>query len=429
MASSPNFSPGRPGEKSGLVEPLRGRAYNPPMSLDAFPERARAIAARFAVDAAERAARRALDPDDFAPIIEAGYLLCAVPESHGGWFRSLPESIRPLCDSLRALASGDGCVALVAAMHPAVLIYWCIDDAEVPAPQAADWLAQRERIFTGVRAGALWGTVTSEPGSGGDIARTRTRARKQTREPAASPGEHHAPDYALSGDKHFGTGSGMSQYMVTTAVPEGEERPEVFFVNIKDSEWDGSSGVTLTKGWNAHGMMATQSHAFRFQDYPAERIAWPGRGPTVGPVAGGFANALFSAAITGVLDTAMATARARMRPRLSGLRAYEQVAWQRAENDYWTVCQAYEGMLAAIENKPDFVLDSVRAKTVIAELAESAVNGVGRAMGGGAFTRYNPLGQWSQDIKALGFLRPPWGLAFDHMSLFQSQSGEEAKSD
>ena len=36
-----------------------------------------------------------------------------------------------------------------------------------------------------------------------------------------------------------------------------------------------------------------------------------------------------------------------------------------------------------------------------------------RVMGGGSYARYSPFGFWAQDVRALGFLRPPWGLAFD----------------
>ena len=388
------------------------------MSLDSLPESARALAARFAEQAAERATRRALDPGDFDALIAADYLLCAVPEAHGGWFHSLSATVRPLCDSLRILAGGDGCVALVAAMHPAVLVYWCLDEKRPPSQYAEAWSAQRARVFAEVCDGALWGTVTSEPGSGGDVLRTRARAQP---EPNSNNDKdpHARLRYRLSGDKHFATGAGMSRYMLTTALPVGEERPDVFFVDISHQLWDGQRGVTMTKGWNAHGMMATQSHAFRFAEYPAERIAWPERVPTMAPLAAGFGNALFAAVILGILDTAMKTAGARMSTRLAHLRAYEQVAWQTAENQYWTACQVYEGMVRAVQHKSSFTLDTLRAKTVLAELAEAALSHVGRAMGGGAYTRYNPLGQWSQDVKALGFLRPPWGLAFDHMAQLQ----------
>jgi len=31
------------------------------------------------------------------------------------------------------------------------------------------------------------------------------------------------------------------------------------------------------------------------------------------------------------------------------------------------------------------------------------------------FSRSSPLGRWAQDVRALGFLRPPWGLAYDQL--------------
>ena len=41
-----------------------------------------------------------------------------------------------------------------------------------------------------------------------------------------------------------------------------------------------------------------------------------------------------------------------------------------------------------------------------------------RVIGGGTFSRHSPFGNWFEDVRALGFLRPPWGLAFD--ALFAS---------
>jgi len=31
------------------------------------------------------------------------------------------------------------------------------------------------------------------------------------------------------------------------------------------------------------------------------------------------------------------------------------------------------------------------------------------------FSRSSPLGRWAQDVRALVFLRPPWGLAYDQL--------------
>jgi hypothetical protein len=34
-------------------------------------------------------------------------------------------------------------------------------------------------------------------------------------------------------------------------------------------------------------------------------------------------------------------------------------------------------------------------------------------IGGGTFSRRSPFSSWFEDVRALGFLRPPWGLAYD----------------
>jgi len=32
-----------------------------------------------------------------------------------------------------------------------------------------------------------------------------------------------------------------------------------------------------------------------------------------------------------------------------------------------------------------------------------------------SFSRRNPFAHWYEDVRALGFLRPPWGLAYDNL--------------
>ena len=45
--------------------------------------------------------------------------------------------------------------------------------------------------------------------------------------------------YRVSGDKHFGSGSGVTSFMITTAVPEGEDAPALFVLDVRDRPWDG----------------------------------------------------------------------------------------------------------------------------------------------------------------------------------------------
>jgi hypothetical protein len=50
---------------------------------------------------------------------------------------------------------------------------------------------------------------------------------------------------------------------------------------------------------------------------------------------------------------------------------------------------------------------------VIAELAESITDRLCRVIGGGSFHRTSHNGAAFEDVRALGFLRPPWVLAYD----------------
>ncbi|HXG37092.1 MAG TPA: acyl-CoA dehydrogenase family protein, partial [Dehalococcoidia bacterium] len=331
-----------------------------------------------------------------------GFLLSGVPAEMGGLWVDLARSTRPISELLRTIARGDPSVALVSSMHAAVLSFWlCQQDA--PDAYKKGWEEQSRFVAQTALDGKWWGTITSEPGSGGDVGKSRATAKQ------AEDGR-----YLISGQKHFGSGSGIASYMITTAIPEGEEQADWFFMDVREALWDGSSGIKLTAEWDGHGMIATQSHAFEFSGYPAQRMAWPGNLYVVSSVAGAFVSAVFTAVVVGVVESAVEAARAQMLRRKDHLRPYEQVEWTRIENEAWLIQQAYEGMFRAVEVKgSSAVLDALHAKTAIAELAESVTNRICRVIGGGTFHRSSPFGAAFEDVRALGFLRPPWALAFD----------------
>jgi alkylation response protein AidB-like acyl-CoA dehydrogenase len=363
----------------------------------------RDIAAGFAADRKARLARTALEQADFDALQAAGVQLTGLPESRGGLWRSATESARDICEIYRTLAHGDSSVALVAAMHAAVLAFW-LSTPEAPAPHADAWTAQRSAVFDTVGDGAWWGTITSEPGSGGDVLKSKTRARPD--------GDHQ---WRLSGQKHFGSGSGMTDYMLTSAVPEGAEMPDWFYVPIPGRRLDGSSGISVLAPWDGHGMPATQSHALTFDDCVAHRFAWPGHLLDVVAAAGPFVGTVFTAVVLGIVETAVETARAQLEPRGPSLRPFELVEWAQADAEAWTVAQVYDGMLRAIESGRPARGAVVRGKTMAAQLSESALLRICRVMGGGTFARQSPFGRWFEDVRALGFLRPPWGLAYDQL--------------
>jgi alkylation response protein AidB-like acyl-CoA dehydrogenase len=370
----------------------------------------RTIAEDWRADRKERQGRRHLDQADFDRLRDAGLLRLVAPVDSGGLLDSVEASVRPLCEAYRQLAAGDPSVALVSSMHPAVVAFWLASpDAAQPA-----WEEQRRAVFASAAAGEQWGTITSEPGSGGDIAKTKATATPADVEPFL-PGR----TYAVTGDKHFGSGCGVTDRMMTTAVPDDEQDPTIFVLDVRGRPWDGTVGLKLIAEWDGMGMAATQSHAMRLEGAPATRLAWERPLDEVTRAANPLISSLFTAAVLGILDEAVAVAREQVRARAEGLRAYERVEWARAEQDHWVAVQAYEGALRAVEGgRPDVALhDALRAKQAVADLAEGLLLRLTRVLGGGTFSQRSPFAHWFEDVRALGFLRPPWGLAYDNLFL------------
>ena len=190
----------------------------------------------------------------------------AVPVDAGGTWVDVATSARPVAQALRALAGGDPSVALVSAMHPAVLDYW------LAAPELSNpaWKAQWSAVVASAVRGRPVGTITSEPGSGGDIAKTRSVAPNDgDLEPFLD-----GTTYRVTGAKHFGSGSGICERMITTAVAEGEDTPTVFVLDTARAD-RGSPPTTseLIAEWDGMGIRATQSHALRLEGTPAVRLA------------------------------------------------------------------------------------------------------------------------------------------------------------
>ena len=366
------------------------------------------IASTWRADRGDRQRRRHLEPSDFDRLRDAGLLLLAVPDDAGGLWHDMASSFRPLCETYRALASGDPSVALVSSMHPAVIAFWL----RSPDPSQPAWEEQRQAAFASATAGDQWGTITSEPGSGGDISRSRAVATPLEVDPFMV-----GRSYGVSGDKHFGSGSGITHRMMTTAIPDGESDPTIFVLDVRDRPWDGSAGLELVAEWDGMGMAATQSHAMRLREAPSVRLAWDGALEPITLAAGPFIATLFTAVILGVVDEAIALARSQLRAKADTLRAFEQVEWSRAEQDHWVAVRAYEGGLRAAEgDDPVLALHgSLRAKQAVAGLAEDTLRRLTRVLGGGTFSQRSPYAHWFEDVRALGFLRPPWGLAYDNL--------------
>jgi alkylation response protein AidB-like acyl-CoA dehydrogenase len=354
----------------------------------------------------ERFRRRHLERADFDAVASTGYLRLIVPVEHGGQWRSLAETGPVLVEALRRLARGDQSVALVAAMHPCVQLFWTANP-EAPEPYREAWAAQRAEVFASALDGHFWGTITSEPGSGGDILRTKA---------TATPVDGATGRYLLHGEKHFGSGSQIVSFMMTTAKAEDADLPGGFFLDMRAQPWDGSGGLTITRPWDGMGMKATQSHAVMLHGAEATAWAWPDAMIHAAPAAACINVSVFSTVVVAVVDAAMAEAERR----LGGgrvLRPYEDVEWTHAQIGHWMLTQAHEGFVRTVATAPPHVAaaSAVKAKMGMAATAEAVLGHVCRAVGGGAFSASSPFATWNEDVRALGYLRPPWALAFDQL--------------
>jgi alkylation response protein AidB-like acyl-CoA dehydrogenase len=165
-------------------------------------------------------------------------------------------------------------------------------------------------------------------------------------------------------------------------------------------------------------MKATNSHAFLFTDFPATRVAWPGHRDELMDANGGLGGIAFTSVVTGVVDAAMAYTRERLKRSLSQgsvIRAFQQVEWTLAEQEAWLIDQAWEGTMRSFDQGTQNRRTILLAKESIANLAESVLSRLCKLSGGSAYTWYAPLGAWFEDVRALGYLRPPWALAFDNL--------------
>ncbi|HCG91053.1 MAG TPA: hypothetical protein DEZ08_04365 [Dehalococcoidia bacterium] len=375
------------------------------MDIATVTKNAKQIATEWKAQVFERQQRTELQESDYNQLMSINVPLLGVPKEFGGLWTNLQSSGSSICKIIRILASGDPSVALSSTMHQGVLSPWRVGD--VPDEYLEQWNTQKSEVFQTVLDGNWWGTIVSEPGSGGDSGLTKTATKLDS-----------GLKYFMTGKKHFGSGSGRTSFMSTRAVPEGEETPDIFFINVKNLPWDGSKGVKLDNPWKGRGMRSTNSHAFTFTNFPATRIAWPGHATELMASNGGLGPVAFTSVITGVVDTAMEHCKSNLEKILVNtpkLKAFQEVEWTKAEQEYWLINQALENTLLSIDNGTSNRNNSLMLKETVAVLADSILNRLCKLTGGTAYTWYSPLGGWLEDVRALGFLRPPWALAYEQL--------------
>jgi alkylation response protein AidB-like acyl-CoA dehydrogenase/mannose-6-phosphate isomerase-like protein (cupin superfamily) len=343
---------------------------------------------------ANREGQLRLPPATIAEMRDSGILAAPLPPEHGGWGTSLQEA----AEALRRVARRAPSTALALVMPLGNAATALIPEEVVPAalrPALAEgkaWIADR------VRRGRILAVANSEPGAGGDLANTRTVARR-------------GPDgvYRLSGRKSFATFGRDADYFLCAARrcdggPDDGRVVDGFFV-ARDTP-----GLTVDDRWDPVGMRPTASVGLSLDGAAAEAVlGFPGC--LQGVNARHWSTVLFAAVFLGVGEGALREGTAQ---------APSDGVWARAALAECALSlEAGAGFVESVARDGRWPLPAEaqertrRAKTFVARAAVEAATRAAMVSGGRCYTPQHPVFRFLCDALAGPLLRPPLPQAMD----------------
>jgi alkylation response protein AidB-like acyl-CoA dehydrogenase len=324
---------------------------------------------------------------------DSGVLAAPMPEALGGWDASLLEA----ATALRLVARRAPATALALVMPLGNAATTRIPGAALPPPlrpalgEGARWIAEK------VRQGAILAVANSEPGSGGDLATTKT---------AAVRGGDGV--YRLTGRKSFATfGRDADYFLCAARRTDGGAGPGVvdgFFV-ARDAR-----GLTVDDRWDPVGMRPTASVGLTLEGAAAEALlGYPGC--LEGVNARHWSTVLFAAVFLGVGEGAL---------REGVRQTAADAVWARGA---WADCalklEAAAGFVEAVARDERWPLPAEaqertrRAKTFVARTAVETATHAAMVSGGRCYTPQHPVFRYLCDALAAPLLRPPLPQAMD----------------
>ncbi|TBW09217.1 SfnB family sulfur acquisition oxidoreductase [Azotobacter chroococcum] len=193
-------------------------------------EIARALAADFAREAAQRDRERRLPVAELNAFSQSGLWGITVPRAYGG----AEVSYRTLGEVIKTIAAADPSLAQLPQNHLAIVDHLRLDGDET----------QKRYFFGLVLDGVRFGNAFSERNS-------RTVAEFETR---------LAPDgqgfFRVDGQKFYSSGALLAHWVPTVAV-DGEKRPFLAFIR-RDAE-----GLEVINDWSGFGQRTTASGTVR----------------------------------------------------------------------------------------------------------------------------------------------------------------------
>jgi alkylation response protein AidB-like acyl-CoA dehydrogenase len=330
----------------------------------------------------------------------SGILAAPVPVELCGWGCSLAENAQ----AIRNLARRAPATALALAMPLGNAATARIPDAVVPDDRREELAAGRRWIAEKCLAGQILAVANSEPGSGGDLAQTKTLAAR------GADGE-----YRISGKKSFATIGPDADYFLCAArrVGEGRDGKDVidgFFVART------ASGVALDNAWDPLGMRATASVGMTLNEAPAECVLGY-RGCLEGVNARHWSTVLFAAVFVGIGEGALDAATQGVGGS-GAASSYIRATLARCALNL----EAAAGLVEAVASDEHWPLPAsarertVRAKTFAALTAVEAATQAAMLCGGRAYRADHPVSRFLHDSLAGPLLRPPVAKAMDSLA-------------
>jgi alkylation response protein AidB-like acyl-CoA dehydrogenase/mannose-6-phosphate isomerase-like protein (cupin superfamily) len=323
----------------------------------------------------------------------SGLLAAPVPAALGGWGTSLAQA----AEAVRRVARRAPATALALVMPLGNAATTRIPAAAVdPAQRAA--LAEGQRwIAEQVRHGRILAVANSEPGAGGELANTKTRAER---------GADGA--YRLTGRKSFATFGRDADYFLCAARRKdggaGRDVVDGFFVARH------APGLVVDDRWDPVGMRPTASVGLVLDAAPAEAVlGYPGC--LEGVNARHWSTALFAAIFLGVGEGAL---------REGAAHTSADAVWARgALAEHALALDAAAAFVEAVAGDERWPLPAEaqerarRAKTYVAQAAVKAATQVAMVSGGRCYTPQHPVFRFLCDALAGPLLRPPLPQAMD----------------
>jgi alkylation response protein AidB-like acyl-CoA dehydrogenase len=342
--------------------------------------------------AANRAGALHMPPATLEEFRRSGILAAPVPVALGGWGASLAQA----AEAVRRVARQAPATALALVM-PLGNAATARIPASAVAPALRPALAEGQRwVAEQARRGRILAVANSEPGAGGDLANTKTRAER-------------GPDgvYRLSGRKSFATFGRDADYFLCAARRSdggGREVVDGFFVARQ------APGLAVDDRWDPVGMRPTASVGLGLEAAPAEALlGYPGC--LEGVNARHWSTVLFAAVFLGVGEGAL---------REGAAHVSRDAVWARGALAECALAMdaaaAFVEAAAADERwplPPQGQERARRAKTYVAQAAVKAATQVAMVSGGRCYTPQHPVFRFLCDALAGPLLRPPLPQAMD----------------